>query len=98
MNENTPAGPAIDESASPGPAPAESAPSANAGPAPASPTIADEAAQKLDALDEATRANIETAKTRVHTLGHDLHDVAEWLVRTTRGAISDIATAIKHIL
>lgn len=42
-------------------------------------------------------ANITTARERVHGLGHDVKVVAEWLVATTRGAVVDVADAIRWI-
>ena len=50
------------------------------------------------ALDAETQANIATARDLHHTLGQDLESVAHWLVAQTRGAIADVAAAIKHIL
>lgn len=71
-----------------------------AGPASApAPTITVTAgpAPAVAALDAEIAANIETAKARVHGLGHDLHVVARWLVATTRGAVADVEAAIAAI-
>ena len=63
--------------------------------------VATEAKAKADAQIETSNkeiaANITTAKHRVHRLGHDLEDVAHWLVATTRGAVKDVGEAIRWI-